>query len=121
MLPRLRWEVRSDSNEFNRTNPDSRPFYLPCRVCGFLLPFRPSLLLGSSCECCHVCAGRSDLIQMSSTEPILTLARFTCPVVFAGSYFHFGLRFYWVLLANAATYALVGLIVETLRLDRKSV
>ena len=59
-------------------------------------------------------------IQMSSTEPILTLARFTCPVVFAGSYYHFGLRFYWVFLANAATYALVGLIVETLRFPKSA-
>ena len=59
-------------------------------------------------------------IQMSSTEPILALARFTCPVVLASSYFHFGLRFYWVLLANAATYAVVGLIVETLRFPKPS-
>ena len=51
-----------------------------------------------------------------SVEPIVwTLARLTCPVVFASFYFHFGVGFYWVLLANAATYALVGLIVETLR------
>ena len=51
-----------------------------------------------------------------SVEPIVwTLARLTCPVVFASFYLHFGVGFYWVLLANAATYALVGLIVETLR------
>jgi len=51
-----------------------------------------------------------------SVEPIVwTLARLTCPVVFASFYFHFGVGFYWVLLANAATYALVGLIVEALR------
>jgi hypothetical protein len=51
-----------------------------------------------------------------SVEPIVwTLARLTCPVVFASFYFHFGVGFYSVLLANAATYALVGLIVETLR------
>ena len=42
-------------------------------------------------------------------------ARFTQPIVFVGAYFHFGIRFYWVLLANAFTYALVGLIVESLR------
>jgi len=49
-------------------------------------------------------------------EPIVwTLARLTQPVLFASFYFHFGLYFYWVLLANAATYALVGLIVEALR------
>lgn len=33
----------------------------------------------------------------------------TCPVVLVG------LRFYWVLFANAATYGLIGLIVELLR------
>jgi hypothetical protein len=43
------------------------------------------------------------------------LARLTCPVVFASFYFHFPLGVYWTLLANAATYALVGLIMETLR------
>jgi hypothetical protein len=41
------------------------------------------------------------------------LARVTCPIGILGSYFAIGL--YWVLLANLATYALVGLTVETLR------
>jgi hypothetical protein len=55
-------------------------------------------------------------IPITAAEPIVwTLVRLTCPVVFASFYFHFGIGFYWVLLANAATYALVGLIVETLR------
>ena len=45
--------------------------------------------------------------------PILSaLSRLTCPVAIVGS--HFPLSVYWVLAANAATYALVGLIVETL-------
>jgi len=35
--------------------------------------------------------------------------------VLIGSYFHFGMSFYLIIRANAATYALVGLIVETLR------
>jgi hypothetical protein len=57
-------------------------------------------------------------IQIISTAPIVwTLVRLTCPVVLASFYFHFGLYFYWVLLANAATYVLVGLTVETLRLQ----
>jgi hypothetical protein len=56
--------------------------------------------------------------QIISAEPIVwTFVRLTCPVVFAGFYFHFGIYFYWVLFANAATYALVGLIAETLRLQ----
>lgn len=47
-------------------------------------------------------------------EPIVyTLVRLTCPVAIAGSYFP--LSIYWVLVANAATYALAGVIVETLR------
>jgi hypothetical protein len=53
--------------------------------------------------------------QITSEPIVWTLARFTCPVVFAGFHFHFPVSIYWVLLANAATYALVGLIVETLR------
>ena len=53
---------------------------------------------------------------ITSAEPIVwTLARLTQPVVLASFYFHFGIRFYWVLLANTATYASVGLIVEILR------
>ena len=44
-----------------------------------------------------------------------TFARATCPPMLLGFYFHFGLHYYWVLLANAATYALAGLMVETLR------
>jgi len=47
-------------------------------------------------------------------EPVVNaLARITCPVAIAGS--HFPIRFYWVLVLNAATYALVGLIVEAAR------
>jgi uncharacterized RDD family membrane protein YckC len=55
-------------------------------------------------------------IPITSADPIMcTLARLSQPVVLAGFYFHVGLHFYWVLLANAATYALIGLIVEPLR------
>jgi len=49
-------------------------------------------------------------------EPIVyTLGVLTQPVVLIGAHFHFGMSFYLVILANTATYALVGLIVETLR------
>lgn len=41
------------------------------------------------------------------------LAYLTCPVTLAVGYFRF--HFYQAFLANAATYAIVGLIVETLR------
>jgi hypothetical protein len=48
------------------------------------------------------------------TDPIVyALIRLTCPIAIAGV--HFPISLYWVLVANAATYALVGLIAETLR------
>ena len=51
-----------------------------------------------------------------TSEPMVwTLVRLTCPIAFASFHFHFPVSIYWVLLSNAATYALVGLIVETLR------
>lgn len=49
---------------------------------------------------------------LTSADPILPLVRLTCPISNLGFY---PLKLYWVLLANAATYALLGLIVETLR------
>jgi hypothetical protein len=52
---------------------------------------------------------------ITSAEPIMTLVEFTCPVVLAGMHFHFGVSLYWSLIANAATYALLGLIAETFR------
>jgi hypothetical protein len=41
-----------------------------------------------------------------------TLAYLTCPISLAR---HYSLSFYFVLLVNAATYALAGMIVETIR------
>jgi type IV secretory pathway TrbL component len=52
---------------------------------------------------------------MTSADPILTLVEFSCPVVFASLHLHFGVSLYWSLLANAFTYVLIGLIVETMR------
>ncbi len=49
---------------------------------------------------------------LTSADPIVLLVQLTCPIAFVGFY---RLGLYWVLLANAATYALVGLIVETVR------
>ena len=47
-------------------------------------------------------------------DPIVsTLVRLTCPVAIVGS--HYPVSLYSVLVANVATYALVGLVVETLR------
>jgi hypothetical protein len=49
---------------------------------------------------------------LTIADPILPLVRITCPISNLGFY---PLSLYWVLAANAATYALLGLIVETLR------
>jgi hypothetical protein len=47
-------------------------------------------------------------------EPIVsTLIRLTCPIAIVGS--HYPISLYAALLANVATYALVGLLVEILR------
>ena len=47
-------------------------------------------------------------------EPIVsTLIRVTCPVAVVGS--HYPVSLYLALAANVATYALVGLVGETLR------
>ena len=49
---------------------------------------------------------------LTSADPILPLVRLTCPITLVSSY---PLSLNWVLVANAATYALLGLILETLR------
>jgi hypothetical protein len=54
-------------------------------------------------------------MQITSEPIVWTLVRLTCPIAFAGFHFHFPVSIYWFFLANAATYALVGLVVETLR------
>jgi hypothetical protein len=49
--------------------------------------------------------------QLTSKAVAWTLACLTCPIALAHRY---PLSFYFVLLANAATYALVGVVVETI-------
>jgi hypothetical protein len=49
---------------------------------------------------------------MTFADPVMILVQLTCPIAILRAY---PLRLEWVLLANAATYALVGLLVETLR------
>ncbi len=49
---------------------------------------------------------------MTAADPLVNLVRLTCPIALLSFY---PIRLWWVLLANAATYALVGLIVETMR------
>jgi hypothetical protein len=50
----------------------------------------------------------------SPTSPgiVWTLVDLTCPIALAR---HYALSFYVVLLVNAATYALAGIILETIR------
>ena len=51
-----------------------------------------------------------------SSQPLVwNLINITCPIVLASFHFDFGIKLYWVLLANAATYGLLGLLVESLR------
>jgi hypothetical protein len=49
----------------------------------------------------------------ASGDPLLALVHLTCPIAILGKYY--AISVYSVLLANAATYAVAGLIVETLR------
>lgn len=53
---------------------------------------------------------------LTSGDPTMTLVRLTCPIALFSSY---PISVYWVLPTNAATYALVGMVVETLRRQRK--
>jgi len=54
-------------------------------------------------------ASRDHLI-----EPIVfTLIRITCPIAIVGS--HYPVSLYSAVVANVATYALIGLVVEMLR------
>jgi hypothetical protein len=50
---------------------------------------------------------------LTSADPLLILAEITCPIAFASIHFHFGVSLLWSLAANAATYALIGLAVES--------
>ena len=55
----------------------------------------------------------SDIIANQPAMWALALA--SCPIEFASLYFGFAISVYWVLLANAITYALIGATVEALR------
>ncbi len=55
-----------------------------------------------------------EVLGPSLRNPIMETLVFTsCPITIAG--YHFPLRFWWLPPINAATYALIGLMVETLR------
>ena len=56
-----------------------------------------------------------DSFLMSLREPVVRAALYlSCPISYAGRYYP--IKFWLVLLINAATYAVVGLILEMYRL-----
>ena len=60
-------------------------------------------------------------LYISATSPtpfgiVWTVAYLTCPIALAH---HYALSFYAILLVNAATYALAGSVVETMRRQYK--
>jgi hypothetical protein len=46
-------------------------------------------------------------------DPLVILVRLTCPIAILGASYPISL--YWALVANAATYGLAGLVIESLR------
>ena len=55
-----------------------------------------------------------ESLGVSLREPLVrAMLYLSCPVSYAGRYYP--MKFWWVLLLNAATYAVVGLLLEMLR------
>lgn len=50
---------------------------------------------------------------LGAGDPLVILVRLTCPIAILGASYPISL--YWALAANAGTYALAGLLVETLQ------
>jgi hypothetical protein len=50
---------------------------------------------------------------LTFNDPLMALVQITCPIARLGR--SYPIRLEWVLLANTATYALVGLLVDSLR------
>jgi hypothetical protein len=67
----------------------------------------------ASCWALYAFATTPPAITLA--DPILALVELTCPVVFASIHFHFALGLYCSLVANAATYGLIGVMVEAIR------
>src|SRR5450631_1655644 len=59
-----------------------------------------------------------ESLMVSLREPVVRAALYlSCPVSYAGRYYP--IKFWWVLLINAATYAVAGLILEVFRAKLK--
>jgi hypothetical protein len=67
----------------------------------------------SSCRFLGVFAAATFPSTNERLRDVWILVSFTCPIAVAGK--HYAISLYETLAANAITYALVGLIVETLR------
>jgi hypothetical protein len=53
---------------------------------------------------------------VTTSNPLIwTLARLTCPLLFASFHFHFSVGLFSVLASNVVVYTLVGIAVENLR------
>lgn len=49
-------------------------------------------------------------------QPILwVLVQITLPIASASAHYHFAVKLYWAIVANAVTYAIVGAMVEGVR------
>lgn len=53
--------------------------------------------------------------SMMAQPVIWLLAQVTCPIAFLSGHFHFPISLYLVVIVNAATYALLAALIETLR------
>lgn len=65
--------------------------------------------------CWAVYAMVSGPPALSHGDPMLILAEITCPIAFLRNH---PISLVWVLLVNAATYALIGFIVESIRMKQ---
>lgn len=53
--------------------------------------------------------------SMMSQPAIWLLAQITCPIAFASGHFHFAIKLYLVIIANAVTYALIAALIVAVR------
>ena len=74
--------------------------------------------LEAGCLVIYTFATLPDSLMVSLREPVVRAALYlSCPVSYAGRYYP--IKFWWVLLVNAATYAAIGSILEVLRAKSK--
>ena len=75
--------------------------------------------LVAGCWAAYAFVAPSEFFLSSLREPLLKAALYlSCPIAYAGRFYP--IQFWWVLVANAATYGAVGLIIEIFRLKPKA-